>query len=365
MEQVLNFPYEKNINLDNIALIMRKVFPKNSIKKWNKYVFLQKNFITIIRFSIKEKGQNRQLFYKTKMNLWLLLSIVGLFIFGICYYHSEKGYLRESDFVVLYIAFLTPIVLWIIYLVLKIGIISKVTLLLKSEIPNYLVNRTEYYFPPLTIEKKWQKDMEPVPWFIIPWFVIKLLFFIASSFAWPLRNLLGTDIYVWQYAGYVNALCSLLMIAIAIVFITKKYNHHWNIAKIIFIVYSVYLLLCSIFSIFNLWIYIGNSITIILSIVEWCLITTFAWFFYNSLRNSSSLYLFKACIIWCVISVFLFCYYQYITLNNSSIESVEYSIYSYWTNYLSTISTLVYLIGFLKAFFTLPRNTPQGIDIKL
>lgn len=361
MEQVLNFPYEKDLTPNTIAQILCKKYPKGQVKEWHNYVFLQKNFFTVVRFSVREWRGSRQVFFKTKMNLWLLLSIIVMLVFGFCYFISEMNHLRNDDYIVLSIAFLTPLVLWLAYLIFKVGTVGQVKRLLECEIPNYLVNRTEYFFPPQSVMKKWQKDMQAVPWLILSWFIARILFFIATHFSWQIYQLSGIEINPWKYVGYADALGSLILMAVAVIFVTKKYNSYWNVAKILFLIYTAVHFLFAMFTIFQVWNHLGNSFTIIISVVGWCLLTSFACFFYSSLRNTSSLYFIKTSVIWCVLSVILFSYYQYITHNDFSFDSIEYRRYDLG----ATISTIIYLIGFFKSFFTMPIHVPQGIDIKI
>ena len=379
MEQVLNFPYEENVNLDTVERILSRCFPLYTVKREKRNVIMKKNFLVLVRFSVKQNGDNRQLFYKTKMSLWVLLFILLMYAVCGCYSWSEWGHFNEEDRIFVTITSLIPFIVWSIYLFMKTGLMGTVTCALKRELPNYLVNRIDYFFPSQLVVSRWYKDMNPVAWLIIVWGVVRALVGILLTI--PSTSKLLYDIFEHRINLYGNAICNLILLTIACIFILKKYNHYWQIAKYIFFTYTLLLLLFDFLQLFGIKTNVGELSTmyVVIASVESCVIwgtlASFAFFFYCSLRNSSTLYFIKACTIWILLSLILFVDQIHFHLTapiNIAYNTPEYLEFETARSYFQLRSTLltviiggIYILGFVKAFVTLRKYAPQGTGIKI
>ena len=379
MEHVLNFPYEEKVNLNTIEQIVSRCFPSYKVERGKKNVVMNKNFFVSVRFSVKEKGANRQLFYKTKMNVWVLFSILFMYTVCGCYSWSEWGHFNEEDRIFIASTSVIPFIVWLIYLFMKMGLIGKVTQTLKRELPNYIVNRIDYFFPPQPVVSRWYKDMNPVAWLIIVWGGIRAT--VGILLIIPTTSRLLYDIFEYKTNLYCNTICNLILLAIACIFILKKYNHYWQIAKYLLLAYTLLLLLFDFLQLFGIKINVGELSTMFIviasieSVVTWGLLAAFAYFFYCSLHNSSSLYFIKACAIWILFSLILFVDQMHFQLTAPvyiDYDSPEYWEYENARSFFRLRSTLftiiiggVYIFGFMKAFITLRRFVPQGTDIKI
>lgn len=377
MEQVLNFPYEDNVNLVTIEQIVRKKFPSYKIKAKKRNVMMSKNFLAVVRFSIKEVGDNRQLFFKTKMNIWILAFVLLMYAFCGCYSWSEWGHFNDDDILAITITSILPFVVWLVYLIMKIGLISKVKRALEQELPNYLINRREYFFPPNFAFKKWKQAMQPVSLLILFWGIVRVVMGIIVGVP-IVAYYVGTHYSDIQQYG--NLLSNLLLLSVSIVFVMKSYNHYWQIAKYLFLSYTIWMTLLSLLSIIGILINFESTtlfltVNAVESCISWVLMAVFAYYFYRSLSNTSSLYLLKATAIWIIFSVILLVDFSYFNLTYQpvfSYDSPEYHTYKLaqqgyqLRSYIWSVAAgWTYIIGLVKSLFTLKDYVPQGIGIKI
>lgn len=378
MEQVLNFPYEEKINPSTLVQIIQKRFPSYKVKMGRKSVEMFKNLFVYVRFTVKTDGDNRQLFYKTKMNIWLLAFILITYAFCGCYSWSEWGHYNDDDIKVITITSIVPSIVWIVYLIMKIGIIAKVRRALELEVPSYIANRVEFFFPPKSNVEKWKHDMLPVSLIICLWGIINA----------TIRILVGIPViarYISEYISkiqtYGNLICNLLLLSVAIVFVMKNYNHYWQVAKYLFLSYTTWITLLSLLPIMGISINFFESTALFVTIsalescVSWVLMAVFTYFFYRSLSNTSSLYLLKATAIWIVFSVILLTDFSYFNLtyqpefsyDSPEYQAYEHALHSYQLRiYIwSSVAGWSSIIGLVKSFFTLKDYVPQGIGIKI
>ncbi len=111
------------------------------------------------------------------------------------------------------------------------------------------------------------------------------------------------------------------------------------------------------------------------SCISWALMAVFAYYFYRSLSNTSSLYLLKATAIWIIFSVILLVDFSYFNLTYQpvfSYDSPEYHTYKLaqqgyqLRSYIWSVAAgWTYIIGLVKSLFTLKDYVPQGIGIKI
>lgn len=386
MEHVLNFPYEENINLNSLEQIVQKKCPSCKVKKGKKSIEMSKNFFVSVRFTIKADGNIRQLFYKTKMNIWILVFILISYVFCGCYCWSEWGHFNDDDIMVIAISSIVPFMVWLVYLIIKIGLITKVRRALEQEIPNYIVNRVEYFFPSKAVVERWKQDMLPVSWIIVLWGIIRVSMGILVGI--PVITHYISD-YISEIQNYGNLISNLFLLLVAVIFVMKNYNHYWQIAKYLFLSYTIWIALLSLLPVLGMSMYFDSTalfltVNAIENSVSWVLMAVFAYFFYRSLSNTPSLYLLKAAAIWILFSVFLLVDFSYFDLTYQTIpdydsyqsvfgyESPEYTAYkkvlqSYQLrSYIwSVVAGWTYIIGLVKPFLTLKNYIPQGIGIKI
>jgi len=386
MEQVLNFPYEEKINPNTLVQIIQKRFPTYKVKMGKKSVEMFKNLFVSVRFTIKADDDNRQLFFKTKMNALMLAFILITYAFCGCYSWSEWGNFNDDDIMVIAISSIAPFMVWLVYLIMKIDLITKVRRVLDQEIPNYIVNRVEYFFPSKVVVERWKQDMQPVSWIIVLWGIIRVS--IGTLVGIPVITHYISD-YISEIQNYGNLISNLFLLSVAVIFAMKNYNHYWQIAKYLFLSYTIWITLLSLLPVLGKSMHFNSTalflaVSAVESIVSWGLMVVFARFFYRSLSNTPSLYLLKATVICILFSVILLVDFSYFDLTYQTIpdydsyqsvfgyKSPEYTAYkkalqSYQLrSYLwSVIAEWIYIIGLGKSLFSLKYYVPQGIGIKI
>ena len=361
MEQLLNFPYEEDINLDTVEQSLREHLPNYAIKRHYWFIVLKKNFLVQAWFAIRKTRDNRQLYYKTKMNIWAWLIVIGLMLFSSIYYFHEMNYLNMAEKVMLSLCCLGAIGIWAVYLIMKIGLSGKIKSALENSLPAHIKNRRDYFFPSQSTVSKWKNDMTPVSVLTLAYCIICVVFqILIFVFNMSMQHEISSML------SKINNFFPILLIVIAMIFVLKKYNQEWNIAKILILVYTVIVTCLNVLYVAGLWNNDNNLIFNIISFANMVVLLIFAILFHQALKNSSSLYFIKVCVIYVVLSILMSVFVNFFLMKIDYLN--DYEVFHKYSVIASTGNALIYLLylyGLAKAFCTLPKHVPQGLNIRI
>ena len=168
------------------------------------------------------------------MNIWAWIIVIGLMLFSSIYYLHELNYLNMAEKVMLYLCWLGAIGIWALYLIMKIGLSGNIKSALENSLPAHIRNKRDYFFPSQSTALKWKKDMTPVSIlalvYCIIFVLIQVLIYVLLFF---MQHELSPVLSKTSY------FIPILLIVIAVLFILKRYNKEWNIAKFFFLAYTV------------------------------------------------------------------------------------------------------------------------------
>ena len=92
----------------------------------------------------------------------------------------------------------------------------------------------------------------------------------------------------------------------------------------------------------------------------------FAIFFHLALKNASSLYLLKISFIFVILSVLLGVYLRFFLVDVDYINGYEeFRKYTMIASIGNALINILFVYGLAKAFCTLPKHVPQGLNIKI
>ena len=382
MKQIINLPYSDRINIDSIAQMMHQNFPEYTIRNNGQELTMRKNFFVSVKIRLKTylAEQKKYICYGTKMNpihlLLCFLPVIAVIIYQLAQGSANmvddsapmldrleqmnKSYSKSQAYGLLWlIAFFLSLAIYLVYPIMKAGLLKRVRIALDKEIaPLCPPEQADYFFPPFTIIKKWRIFATPVRWLylivvLIPFAFELMMLFVRLDSSMSLLTIMQVR----------EGITAVLLVAIALIFLFRNFNHAYNMAKTFFATYA--LLIFIIWLLFILKVNVNNSAnpyhfvalqTLLFSV----LLLLFAFFLYKAFHNGPTLYLLVNTTINSALSLALdvFSACRYDNAGFDGINNIP------WLN-IARIGLFIYYAIYMAQFaFTFYKYHPQGVDMK-